>query len=141
MPTTYDTIIAGIGGMGSAALYHLAKRGQRVLGLEQFEIGHERGSSHGETRVIRLAYFEGSNYVPIVQRAHRLWRDLSAEAGVPLMHRTGSLEMSEAGYDFVDQSQKSCRDHGLPHETLDAAEVMRRYPAFRLARGTRAIFF
>ena len=140
MPRAYDTIIAGVGGMGSAALFHLAKQRQRVLGIEQFELGHELGSSHGETRVIRLAYFEGSNYVPIVQRAHQLWRDLSAETGVQLIHRTGSLEMSEAGHDLVDKSQASCLDHGLPHEMLDATEVMRRYPVFRLSPGTRAIF-
>ncbi len=140
MAHTYDTIVVGIGGMGSAALYHLAKRGQRVLGLERFEIGHAQGSSHGETRIIRLAYFEGSNYVPIVQRAYKLWDALSAEAGVALIRRTGSLEMSEAGFDFVDRSLASCLDHGLPHELLDAAAAMQRFPAFRLHRETRAIF-
>ena len=136
----FDTIVAGVGGMGSAALYHLAKRGQRALGLERFELGHDRGSSHGETRVIRLAYFEGSQYVPIVQRAHRLWHDLSAEAGEPLIYITGSLEMAEPGHDFVARSRASCVDHDLRHEMLDAAELVRRFPAFRLHPDTQAIY-
>ena len=136
----FDTIVVGLGGMGSAAAYHLSKRGQRVLGLERFQIGHGQGSSHGETRIIRMAYFEGSTYVPIVRRAYQLWDDLSRTAGMPLIHRTGSLEMSEPGYDFVDRSRASCLDHELPHAMLDAADAMRRFPAFRLAPGTRAIF-
>jgi sarcosine oxidase len=111
-----------------------------VLGLERFELCHGMGSSHGETRVIRLAYFEGSAYVPLVQRAYRLWLELGERTGVPLLFRTGSLEMSEAGYDFVDRSEVSCRDHNLPYELLDAGEIMRRYPAFSLHPGTRAIF-
>ena len=140
MTRSYDTIVVGLGGMGSAAAYHLSARGQRVLGLERFQLGHDRGSSHGETRIIRLAYFEGSTYVPIVQRSYRLWQDLSALSGTALIHRTGSLEMSEPGYDFVDRSRRSCVDHDLPHEMLNAAEVMERFPAFRVAPKTRAIF-
>jgi sarcosine oxidase len=140
MPQTFDTIVAGVGGMGSAALYHLARRGQRVLGLERFEIGHTQGSSHGETRIIRMAYFEGSNYVPIVRRASQLWDELSAETGCALIRRTGSLEMSEPGFDFFDRALSSCLDHGLPHELLDAEQAMRRFPAFRLHPETRAIF-
>ena len=140
MARSYDTIVVGLGGMGSAAAYHLSSRGQRVLGLERFQLGHDRGSSHGETRIIRLAYFEGSAYVPIVQRSYRLWQDLCAISGTALIHRTGSLEMSEAGYDFVDRSHHSCVDHDLPHEMLNATEIMERFPAFRVAPKTRAIF-
>ncbi len=140
MADTYDVIVVGLGGMGAAAAYHLSARGQRVLGLERYDLGHGRGSSHGETRIIRLAYFEGSAYVPIVQRAYRLWQDLGERVGAPLLFRTGSLEMSEEGYDFVDRSEASCRDHGLPYELLDAAETMRRFPAFNLHPRTRAIF-
>ena len=140
MGHSFDSIVVGLGGMGSAAAYHLSQRGQRVLGLERFDIGHGRGSSHGETRIIRLAYFEGSAYVPIVQRAYRLWQDLSARTGRELLVRTGSLEMSEPGYDFVDRSRQSCIDHDLPHEMLDAAEAMRRFPAFRLQPQTRCIY-
>lgn len=140
MAQHYDTIVVGVGGMGSAVAYQLSARGQRVLGIERFELGHGRGSSHGETRIIRLAYFEGSAYVPFVRRAYQLWQDLSAKAGAPLLHRTGSLEMSERGYDFVDRSRASCVDHGLPHEMLDADEVMQRFPAFKVTPTTRAIF-
>ncbi len=140
MTQTFDTIVAGVGGMGSAALYHLAKRGRRVLGIDRFEIGHAQGSSHGETRIIRMAYFEGSNYVPIVQRAYRLWDALSEETGTNIIRRTGSLEMSEPNFDFVDRSLASCLDHDLPYELLDAREAMRRFPAFQLHPETRAIF-
>ena len=87
----YDVIVVGLGAMGSAAAYHLARRGQRVLGLEQFEPGHTRGSSHGETRIIREAYFEHPVYVPLVQRAYALWRELEEASGAALYLRTGGL--------------------------------------------------
>ena len=77
----YDVIVAGVGGMGSAAAYELARRGRRVLGLEQFPLVHDRGSSHGQTRIIRKAYFEHPNYVPLVQRSYQLWYDLEQAAG------------------------------------------------------------
>ncbi len=140
MSNIFDVIVAGVGGMGSASLYTLARRGQRVLGLEQFELGHNRGSSHGETRVIRMAYFEGSHYVPLVQRAYTLWDDLSAAAGQSVIVRTGSLEMAEPGHDFVERSEGSCIDHGLAYEVLDGAAIMGRFPAFRVRPETRAIF-
>ena len=78
--------------MGSAALYHLARRGKRVLGIERFDVPHEHGSSHGLTRIIRLAYFEHSSYVPLLRRAYELWRELEAEAGEQLLHVTGIVE-------------------------------------------------
>jgi sarcosine oxidase len=140
MAQAFDTIVVGVGGMGAAVLYHLAKRGQRVLGIEQFEIGHARGSSHGETRAIRKSYFEGSHYVPLVQRAYELWDELSAEAGLKLLHRTGTLEMSEPGIDFFDRARACCLEHGLAHEVLDVAAIIRRFPAFNLAPGTRGLF-
>jgi sarcosine oxidase len=140
MAPTFDTIIVGLGGVGTAAAYQLSHRGQRVLGIERFEIGHRQGSSHGETRIIRLAYFEGTTYVPIVRRAYELWQDLGRAAGSRLLYRTGSLEMSEPGYDFVDRSRASCLDHGLAHEMLDVDQVKRRFPAFELRPGTRAIY-
>lgn len=140
MANSYDTIVVGIGGMGSATLYHLAKRGQRVLGIERFDLGHSMGSSHGHTRIIRVAYFEGSQYVPIVKRAHELWKIVGSEAGMQLMHTTGSLDLAPIGQGFVESSQKSCIDHGLDHELLDAADIMRRYPAFRLPGTHHALF-
>ena len=82
----YDVVVVGVGGMGSAALYHLARRGKRVLGLERFDLLHEHGSSHGLTRIIRLAYFEHPDYVPLLRRAYELWRELEAEAGEQLLY-------------------------------------------------------
>ena len=135
----YDAIVVGLGGMGSAALYNLAKRGKRVLGLERFDLANAFGSSHGATRIIRLAYFEGSQYVPLVRRAHALWHDLSREAGRPLIRITGSLDLAPIGEGTVESSRQSCLDHGLAHEMLDAREVMRRFPAFALPAGHHAL--
>src|ERR1700683_4187001 len=97
MNRRYDAIFLGMGAMGSAALYHLAKRGRKCLGLERFNIPHDRGSSHGITRIIRLAYYEHPSYVPLLRRAYELWRELQAEAGVQLLHITGSIDAGPAG--------------------------------------------
>ena len=85
----FDTIVAGVGGMGSAALYHLARRGRKVLGIERFEIAHDRGSSHGESRIIRKAYFEHPGYVPLLHRIYHLWAELETISGRRLFERTG----------------------------------------------------
>src|SRR5581483_707410 len=107
-------------------LYHLARRGKRVLGIEQFDIPHDRGSSHGLTRIIRLAYFEHPSYVPLLRRAYELWRELEREYEQRLLHITGSLDVSRPD-DFVfEGATRSCAEHGLEHEVLDAAAVARR---------------
>ena len=129
---SYDVIVAGVGAMGSSACWHLAQRGLRVLGLERFDLGHTMGSSHGLTRIIRLAYFEGSHYVPIVRRAHALWQEAGAAAGMRLLHVTGSLDLAPEGLGPVESSLQSCLDHGLEHEVLSHSEIARRFPAFRL---------
>ena len=85
----FDVVVCGLGAMGSAALHHLARRGKRVLGLERFTPGHDRGSSHGSTRIIRLGYFEHPSYVPLLRRAYALWRELEAASGQRLLHVTG----------------------------------------------------
>lgn len=131
----YDVIVAGVGAMGSAACWHLARRGLRVLGLERFDLGHAMGSSHGLSRIIRIAYFEGSHYVPIVRRAHELWQETGDAAGLKLLHVTGSLDLAPEGAGPVESSLQSCLDHGLAHEVLDRAEIMRRFPAFHLPAG------
>jgi sarcosine oxidase len=131
----YDVIVAGVGAMGSATCWQLAKRGLRVLGLERFDLGHAMGSSHGLSRIIRLAYFEGSHYVPIVRRAHDLWRETGQEAGMQLLHVTGSLDLAPEGAGPVESSLQSCLDHGLVHDVLDGAEIARRFPAFQLPAG------
>lgn len=132
---SYDVIVAGVGAMGSAACWHLAQRGLRVLGLERFDLGHGMGSSHGLSRIIRLAYFEGSHYVPIVKRAHELWAQTGEQAGLKLLHVTGSLDLAPIGAGPVESSLQSCLDHGLEHEQLDRAEISRRFPAFHLPEG------
>jgi len=138
--STYDVIIIGVGGMGSAAAAHLASRGQRVLALERFPLGHDRGSSHGLTRIIRLAYFEHSSYVPLLRRAFELWRDLERRTGEPLLHVTGGLDVGPAGSDVFEGSRRSCIEHDLPHEVLDAAMLRARFPAWHVDDDTHAVF-
>lgn len=133
--SSFDVIVAGVGAMGSAACWHLAQRGLRVLGLERFDLGHLQGSSHGLSRIIRLAYFEGSHYVPIVRRAHELWQETGDRAGMKLLHVTGSLDLAPMGAGPVESSLQSCLDHGLEHEQLDRADIARRFPAFHLPEG------
>jgi sarcosine oxidase len=133
----YDVVVVGVGGMGSAALYHLARRGRRVLGVERFDIPHEHGSSHGLTRIIRLAYFEHPAYVPLMRRAYELWRELERDAGEQLLHVTGIVEAGERIY---EGTLLACREHALPHEAIDGAEVARRFPAYRLPADLPAIF-
>ncbi|MGH3136013.1 MAG: N-methyl-L-tryptophan oxidase [Gaiellaceae bacterium] len=125
----YDAVVVGVGGMGSAALYHLARRGKRVLGVERYDVPNDMGSSHGATRIIRLAYFEHSSYVPLVRRAYELWRELEVEADEQLLHITGIVEAGERIY---AGALRSSSDHGIPHETIDGRELSRRHPAFRL---------
>src|SRR5690554_4419785 len=99
----YDVIVLGLGGMGSAAAYHLARRGRRVLGLEQFDPVHDRGSSHGETRMIRECYAEHPSYVPLVQRAYENWRQLERDSGVdPILTITGGLYVGAPDSEFVE---------------------------------------
>src|SRR5690349_19114101 len=92
----YDAIVLGVGGVGSAALYHLASRGMRVLGIDQFNPPHDRGSTHGHTRVIRQAYFEHSNYVPLLKDSYRLWRELESLVRRQLFHQIGLIELGPA---------------------------------------------
>ncbi len=119
--------------MGSATLHQLARRGQHVLGIEQFTPGHANGSSHGKSRIIREAYFEDPRYVPLVQRAYECWRALEAESGVTVFRQTGGLMLGAADTEVVTGARRSAELHGLPHEVIDATEVRRRYPAFRPA--------
>jgi sarcosine oxidase len=137
---TLDVIVVGVGGMGSAAMAHLAARGQRVLGIEQFEPGHDRGSSHGITRIIRLAYFEHPSYVPMLRRAFALWRDLEHGLDEPLLHVTGGLDVGWSGSDVFEGSLRSCLEHGLVHEVLDARDLARRFPAWHPAPNACAVY-
>lgn len=128
--TRYGAIVIGLGGMGSAAAYHLARRGTRVLGLEQFELLHDRGSSHGLTRIIRLAYHEHPSYVPLLRRSYDLWHELEELAGEKLLITTGSLEGGPEDGPMFRGSLEAAQLHDLPHEVLDVSELRRRYPAY-----------
>jgi sarcosine oxidase len=137
---TYDVIVAGVGGMGAQTCLRLAERGQRVLGIERFDIPHNMGSSHGVNRIIRLAYFEHPSYVPLLRRAYELWRDLETRAGEQLLYITGSMDIGPKGAAVIEGSLASCREHDLRHEVLSAAEVMRRFPGYSLPADYEAVF-
>jgi sarcosine oxidase len=135
-----DAIVLGVGGMGSAAVYHLARRGARVIGIEQFDVPHDRGSSHGLSRIIRLPYWEHPDYVPLVRRAYDLWRDLERTAGEPLLHVTGSIDGGLPDSPTIRGSLAACRSHDLAHERFDAAALGRRFPGYRLPDDHVAVF-
>lgn len=139
MPERYDVIVAGLGAMGSASAYHLAARGRRVLGLEQFAPRHTLGSSHGDSRIIREMYFEHPLYVPLVQRAYALWQTLEREAGETLLHVNGGLMIGPREGMLVAGTLRSAAEHGLPHELLGPREVHERYPAFSIAEDNVAV--
>jgi sarcosine oxidase len=136
---SYDVIVVGVGGMGSAVAAHCAARGQRVLALEQHTVGHDLGSSHGLTRIIRLAYFEHPSYVPLLRRAFALWRELEQGLDEPLLHVTGALDVGWAGSEVFEGSLRSCLEHGLPHEVLDAPALAARFPGWRPAGNAMAV--
>jgi sarcosine oxidase len=136
----YDVIVAGLGGMGSAAAYQLAGRGRRVLGLERYTPAHDRGSSHGQSRMIRQAYFEDPSYVPLLFRAYELWEQLERETGVDLMTLGGGLMIGPPGSRPFTGSKATADEYGLPYEVLDAVELKRRYPVFEPTEDTVALF-
>lgn len=130
--TTFDAIVIGLGGMGSATLHELASRGWRVLGLEQFGEAHAHGSSHGQTRIIRRAYYEDPGYVPLVNRAYERWHELEQLSGKHLLTECDCLSIGLEGSELIQGVRRSAMDHGLSVESLTAAEVGTQFPAFRL---------
>src|SRR5437762_8554667 len=118
MTQTFEVIIAGLGAMGSAAAYHLARRGQRVLGLDRFTPPHTFGSSHGQTRIIREAYFEHPLYVPLVQRAYELWAEAEKASAQTLLLETGGLMIGPTEGMLVSGARRSAEEHKLRHEKL-----------------------
>jgi len=137
---TYDTIVIGVGGMGAAACYHLARRGSRVLGLERFDVPHNRGSSHGTTRIIRLAYFENPAYVPLARRALELWKETEKAFGEQLYFRTGGIDAAPEDHYVFRGALESCRAHDLPHKVLSAEDANRRFPGYRLPAMHLALY-
>ena len=136
----YDVIVIGVGGMGSATLFHLASRGLRVLGLERYDLLHEHGSSHGLTRIIRLAYWEHPSYVALLHRSYQLWRDLEREAGEQLLHITGSVDAGPASGPIFSGALRSCELHGLEHQVLDGAQLHRRFPGYQLPKESQCLY-
>jgi sarcosine oxidase len=140
-PPPADVIVVGLGAMGSASLYQLARRGARVIGIDRFHPPHDQGSSHGESRITRQAIGEGEEYVPFVLRSHEIWRELEADTGEALLFQIGGLMMTrESGSarhhgqgDFVGQTIAAARRSSIAHEVLRAREIQARFPPFRLA--------
>jgi sarcosine oxidase len=138
-----DVIVVGLGAMGAATLYQLAARGQRVIGIDRFAPPHEQGSSHGETRITRLAVGEGASYLPLVRRSHEIWRELERRCGATLMQTTGGLIMGPRdggpvhhGQDaFVQRTIALAEQGGIRHEVLSPDAVMERFPQFRVRGG------
>ena len=128
--SSYDVIIAGLGTMGSAAAFHLARRGVRVLGLDRYKPPHTLGSSHGDSRIIREAYFEHPVYVPMVRRAFELWHELERASGTSLLIQTGGLMIGRPESELVAGARRSAQAHGLPHDLLSASDVRARFPMF-----------
>jgi sarcosine oxidase len=148
MPPTVDVIVVGLGAHGSATAYQLARRGARVLGIDRFAPPHDRGSSHGATRITRLAIGEGDVYVPLVRRSHEIWRELESAGGTELLVRTGGLVLGRRSGapgmhgqpDFVASTIAVARRHAIAHEVLDAAGIAARFPQFDL-RGDETAYY
>jgi sarcosine oxidase len=138
--STYDVIVLGIGTMGSAVCDHLSQRGARVLGLEQFSVPHALGAMHGDSRLIRLCYFEHPDYVPLLHRTYELWEQLEQRSQRSVLRITGGIYMGPERSEFVTGTLRSAREHDLPHERLGRDEFRRRYPVFEVPDDTVAIY-
>ena len=148
MNNTFDAVVVGLGAMGSAATYQLAKRGVKVLGIDRFAPPHAFGSSHGETRVTRLACGEGVEYTPFARRSNEIWRELEQATGDSLLVHNGLLVISGKGErakthgnaDFLQTTIDAAKAHNVPHELLSDADIRRRFPQFNIADGDRGYF-
>lgn len=129
MTARLRVIVVGLGAIGSAAAFHLARRGVRIIGMDAFGPVHDRGSSHGESRIIRQAYFEGAGYVPLVLRAYQLWRELELLTNERLLETTAGVMIGAPDGEVVAGSLRSAQQWGIPHRLLTASEVVREFPA------------
>ncbi len=143
----HDVVIVGLGAMGSATLWQLARRGASVLGIDRHDPPHPFGSTHGESRVTRRAIGEGADYVPLAIRSHEIWRELEAETGDDLLHEVGCLVIARTdgpadmhGGPFFPVTIEAARRYGIAHELLDAGAVRERFPQFRIGDGESAYF-
>jgi sarcosine oxidase len=137
---SYDAIVVGVGGWGSAALYQLARRGLKVCGVEQFGVGHDRGSSHGDSRIIRMAYFMHPDYIPVLRRAYELWRELEAAGDATLMTLNGLLCLGAPEGPLIQGLERCYAAHAIDHERLSPAEAMRRFPQFAIPEDAACYF-
>ena len=144
---TADVVVIGLGAVGSATLHRLALQGVKVVGIDRFDPPHDRGSTHGETRITRLSIAEGPAYVPLARRSHEIWRELEAESGETLFAQIGLLVIGEgdgapshgqAG--FLGSTLAMAASHDIPHEVLDSGDIRRRYPQFAVRDEERAYF-
>jgi len=143
---SHDVIVLGLGAMGASASYQLAVRGASVLGLDQFHPPHEQGSTHGDTRITRLACGEGPQYTPFAERSHEIWKSLEARTGLSLLRQNGILIVAGAGKiapshgvpKFLEATVAAAEAWGIDHAILDGAEIARRFPAFAVTGGDRA---
>lgn len=139
----YDVIVVGVGAHGSAAMYQVAKRGRSVLGLEKFFPAHDRGSSHGLSRIIRLVYHEDPSYVPLLRRAYELWEDLEHVTGSDILHITGGLDIVQPGgahEQMYWDSRQTAELHKIEHEVLEPEEIHQRFPGYRLPSDYKAVY-
>ena len=143
---TFDTIVIGLGAMGSAATYQLAKRGNKVLGIDQFSPPHTQGSSHGDTRITRQAIGEGAEYVPLVLRSYEIWDEIGKATGKKILNITGGLIMSSVeksihhGNNFFNQTVASAEKYNIEHTLLNANQIRKRFPQFKLQGNERGYF-
>src|SRR5258706_3844361 len=131
----FDVIVIGVGSMGSSTCYFLATRGYKVLGLEQFEIPHEQGSYAGQSRIIRKAYFEHSDYVPLLNSAYENWKNLEAVTGTQIYHRTGLVYFGQPGNEMIKGIKRSASLYNISLERLTASSVANRFPQFTIPAG------
>ena len=128
----HDVIIVGTGGIGSAALYELARRGVRALGIDRFPPGHDRGSSHGETRIIRRSYFEHVDYVPLLNLAYRKWEEFCSSTGEDFFQRCGMVYVGPEDDEIIDGVLASARAHQLDVQHIVAEEAAKKFPGFAI---------
>lgn len=140
MAERYDTIVIGLGAMGSATCWQLARRGNRVLGLEQHDLPHHLGSSHGDTRIIRLSYFEHPDYVPLLQRAYENWRTLEADSERALLYEVGGIYIGPEDGEFISGSRRAARQYDLPHADVSSAQLRERYPLLHPPEGCVGLY-
>lgn len=135
-----DVIVIGLGAMGSAACFQLSRRGVSVIGIDRYTPPHDRGSTHGETRITRLGIGEGSEYVPLVKRSHELWRELERETGTSLMTQTGIVVLGRASSQFLNRTRAAAREHSIDHRDLPNDELRRLHPMFAADEETEAYY-